>query len=78
MAVYCLAGKRCIDRHEFLDSHRLVSLQDNPYIPMLRALTGSESRPWRHEVGVYTMPNLCLIYMTMTRQDHVCERRLWA
>ena len=60
MAVYCLAEKRCIDRHEFLDSHRLVTLQDNPYIPMPAGLTGSKSRSWKHQVSAYILPRLCL------------------
>ena len=56
MSVYNVAEQRLVCKQEFVDSHRLVSLQNNPYVP-LPADPSKDSGPprrWKHQV--YALP----------------------
>ena len=50
LAVYSIAEKRLINQQEFMDSHRLVSMLDNAYVPMQSSLPIHVRKQWRHQV----------------------------
>lgn len=52
MAVYSVADRRLVSKQEFVDSHRLISLQDNVYVPMQSSLPLQTPRHWKHKVHI--------------------------
>lgn len=50
VAMYNVAERRLIDRQDFVESRKLVSMQNNSYVPMQSNLPPRIAKRWKHQV----------------------------
>ena len=50
IAMYNVAERRLIDRQDFVESRKLVSMQNNSYVPMQSKLPPQIAKRWKHQV----------------------------
>ena len=73
MSVYRVSEQRLVGRQEFVDSHRLVSLQNNPYVPLPAdaAIESGSAKRWKHQVYcLHCTHFLCLCLSSYTEDAH--------
>ena len=54
VAMYNVAERQLIDKQDFVESRKLVSMQNNSYVPMQSNLPPQIAKRWKHQVRLNT------------------------